>query len=292
MSTPAQGRLQLPGTVLAVGREGAAVRGRCRCAVLAVVVVVATACAGAAADDPSPLAAWPGTVAAIGDSITTAAFPDREHLASDNPALSWATGADDVASHRARIAVHEPRVTGVNVAVAGARIADAPRQADEAAAAGADYVTFLLGANDLCAAEPPSAERFGTVVRDALGRLGTRLPDAYVFVVSIPDVVHLRELLGSDIRAVTTWQRTGACPAVLGAQPTTGDLAAVRDLHAAYNDALVTACDEHPRCRHDGGAVAAHRFSADEVSSVDFFHPSVAGQRRLAELTWGAAFGG
>lgn len=261
---------------------------------LALALAVAGACAGSPDVDPAPLPAWPDTVAAIGDSITTAAVPDRDHLTADNLELSWATGGAEVASHRARIAEQagqDAEVTAVNVAVAGARIADAPAQADRAVASGADYVTFLMGANDLCAPEPPAPDRFGAVVREALGRLQAGLPDAYVFVVSIPDVTHLREELGGNLRATATWQRTGACPAVLAGEPSPAELDAVRELHAAYNAALRDACDAHARCRHDDGAVAEHRFSAREVSDADFFHPSVAGQRRLAELTWSVAFG-
>lgn len=259
---------------------------------LALALVLATACSGPGSEDPSPLPDWPATIAGIGDSITTAAVPDREHLSADNPELSWVTGGAEVGSHRARIAEHGVEVTAVDVAAAGARIADAPAQAAHAVQTGADYVTFLLGANDVCAADPPPPDRFGAMVRDALGRLETGLPDAYVLVVSIPDVTHLREVFAGDVRATATWQRTGACPAVLAGQPTEAALDAVRGRQAAYNAELLAACGEHPRCVSDGGAVAAHRFSATEVSHVDFFHPSVAGQRRLAELTWNVTFGG
>lgn len=236
--------------------------------------------------------AWPDTIAAIGDSITTAAVPDLDHLSADNPELSWATGSAAVGSHRARIEERHPGVAAHNVAVAGARIAGARAQADRAVTTGADYVLFLLGSNDLCATDPPSPGGFEREVGTALGRLHDGLPDAYVFVVSIPDVVHLRELFDGNVRARTAWQRTGACPAVLGSGLSHSELAAVRDRHAAYNRALADVCDRHARCRHDAGRVAQHRFSRGEVSRADFFHPSVDGQRRLAELTWRAAFTG
>ncbi|MBW3620450.1 MAG: SGNH/GDSL hydrolase family protein [Actinobacteria bacterium] len=258
---------------------------------LATALVVGTACSGSGSEGPAPLPAWPATIAGIGDSITTAAVPDREHLSADNPELSWVTGGAEVDGHRARVAAHDVAVTAADVAVAGARIADAPAQAERAVAAGADYVTFLLGANDVCASDPPSPEVFGAGVRDALGRLESGLSDAHVLVVSIPDVVHLREVFAGDVRATATWQRTGACPAVLAGQPTEDVLVAVRARQAAYDAELRAACAEHPRCVDDGGAVAAHRFGADEVSDVDYFHPSVAGQRRLAALTWDAMFG-
>lgn len=258
----------------------------------AACLVVAAACSSPGVPDPSPLPAWPDTIAAIGDSITTAAAPDLDHLSADNARLSWATGGEEVGSHRARIAQQHPGVTAHNVAGAGARIADAPAQADQAVATGADYVTFLLGSNDLCATGPPTARQFEAETRDALRRLETGLPDAYVLMVSIPDVLHLRQEFVGSARAQAAWQRTGACPPVLAPGRSESDLAAVGDLHATYNRILRDVCNQHPNCRHDAGRVAQYRFSRSEVSPADFFHPSIDGQRRLAELTWHVAFAG
>ena len=39
-------------------------------------------------------------------------------------------------------------------------------------------------------------------------------------------------------------------------------------------------------CRFDGFAVYDHAFERGEVSRLDYFHPSLAGQRTLASLTW------
>jgi len=39
-------------------------------------------------------------------------------------------------------------------------------------------------------------------------------------------------------------------------------------------------------CRFDGGAVAAHAFARTDISTRDYFHPSVAGQARLSSITW------
>ena len=36
----------------------------------------------------------------------------------------------------------------------------------------------------------------------------------------------------------------------------------------------------------------AYEFSADEISGIDFFHPSVAGQRAIAEIAWDSLEGG
>ena len=51
-------------------------------------------------------------------------------------------------------------------------------------------------------------------------------------------------------------------------------------------------CDAAERCIDDGGAVFAYEFSADEISAIDFFHPSVAGQRAIAEIAWDSLEGG
>ena len=39
-------------------------------------------------------------------------------------------------------------------------------------------------------------------------------------------------------------------------------------------------------CRYDGGIVAATEFVAADISTRDYFHPSLAGQVKLASITW------
>jgi len=39
-------------------------------------------------------------------------------------------------------------------------------------------------------------------------------------------------------------------------------------------------------CRYDDGAVFNYSFNKTEVSRLDYFHPSLAGQATLAKLTW------
>jgi hypothetical protein len=45
-------------------------------------------------------------------------------------------------------------------------------------------------------------------------------------------------------------------------------------------------CASYPSCRFDGNVVANYAFTAAQVSTYDYFHPSVAGQAKLAEITW------
>ncbi len=65
--------------------------------------------------------------------------------------------------------------------------------------------------------------------------------------------------------------------------------AAVERRVAAYDAAFTAACRRHPRCTGDGGAVARHPFPLSFVSDVDFFHPSLEGQRALAAVSWAVA---
>ncbi|MGX9898772.1 SGNH/GDSL hydrolase family protein [Arthrobacter sp. SA17] len=104
-----------------------------------------------------PQASFPRSMAALGDSIT------RAHSVcchpGDQPELSWSTGsnaAQGIQSHYRRLLEVQPGLSRNNNAVSGSTAADLPAQAAAAASQGADYVTILIGANDLCAASPPA----------------------------------------------------------------------------------------------------------------------------------------
>src|SRR5918995_3480292 len=150
-------------------------------AVVAMWVVAGPGVGPAAAAPPLP-----GSVAAIGDSITQAY--DVCCWYGNHPANSWSTGGagwDGVTSHYERIRAGRPGVVAYNDAVSGARMSDAPAQASRAVGQGARYVTILMGANDLCtssAATMTSVETFRSQVRQAVATLRTGAPNALVFV--------------------------------------------------------------------------------------------------------------
>jgi hypothetical protein len=236
----------------------------------------------------APLA--PLTLAAIGDSITRATHVCCEY--GDHPDRSWSTGSgtEEVVSHAERLRTSGYDVSAVSVARAGARIDDAPRQAQAAVNAAADYVTFLLGANDACASTVDAmtpVPAFRADLERALAILDRGLSaDARVFVASVPDVARLWEVLRDDEGARFTWNVAGICSSVLGPDATDADRRAVTTRVAAYNAIIVDACGRYERCRDDGAAVFVHRFAAEDVSPLDHFHPSLSGQAALAEITW------
>jgi hypothetical protein len=58
----------------------------------------------------------------------------------------------------------------------------------------------------------------------------------------------------------------------------------------ADNDALARVCQGFAQCRWDNYAVYNTAFSTADVSTVDYFHPSVTGQRNLSAETWAAGY--
>ncbi len=95
---------------------------------------------------------YPDSMASLGDSITRAANPEPS-LIGDQPQYSWSTGSNNsVESHYYRILQQNSPISGNNNndAVSGARMTDLNSQAQTAVIQGVDYVTILMGANDVC----------------------------------------------------------------------------------------------------------------------------------------------
>lgn len=247
---------------------------------------------------PSPRSGLPASMAALGDSVT-AGFGSCLSLATCTR-NSWSTGGGlRVESHYKRLLDANPAIRDKarNHATSGARAAALPGQATAAAESGAQYVTVLIGANDACRGrvdEMTPVAAFRADVDQALAVLRKSRARPRVLVASVPDLYRLWEIGHTDERAVRAWSR-GICPALLADATSTAPAdvrrrAAVRERITAYNAQLAAACRKYgSRCRYDGGAVHRVRFTLDMVNSLDHFHPNLAGQNKLAEVTWGAS---
>jgi lysophospholipase L1-like esterase len=260
--------------------------------VLVAALALATAVGCTGAEPPRPRA-----IAALGDSITRGfAACDR---GGDCVELSWATGtAQEVDSHAERLDL-DAIDSSYNLAVSGARVAGLDSQVQAALRTRADYVTVLIGANDACArdeAAMTSVEEYTAAFDRALDALARGLPDAHILVLSIPDLARLWELGKErpDIRRV--WESHGVCQSMLANPTDTSETAQdrrdrVRARIQAYNAAMAAACVRHTsQCRHDHNAVFDYRFDLDDVSGMDYWHPSKHGQATLAQLAWQAGF--
>ncbi|MEV4043728.1 lysophospholipase L1-like esterase [Streptomyces sp. SAI-195] len=253
---------------------------------------------GSASKRSKPAPAWdtsPGSVAAVGDSITRGF--DACAVLSDCPEVSWATGSsakvDSLAVRllgKADAAEHS-----WNYAVTGARMADLTAQVTRAAQRGPQLVAVMAGANDACrstTSEMTPVADFRAQFQEAMTTLRKRLPKAQVYVSSIPDLKRLWSQGRTNALGKQVW-KLGLCPSMLG-DADSMDAAAtlrrntVRDRVADYNEVLREVCAKDRRCRTDDGAVHAYRFGTDQLSHWDWFHPSVDGQARLAEIAYRA----
>ena len=242
--------------------------------------------------------AYPNSIASTGDSITRA-FNDCWFPYVDCPAASWSTGTSSN-SHYRHIQAANPAVTGrsYNQAETGADMADLYGQVQGVIGRRAEYVTILMGANDVCESSEAGMTDVGVFraqFADALASLTASLPSSRVFVSSIPDIYQLFSLYRYDLGANSVWAIAGICQSML-AYPFSnlpGDVARrarVRQRNIDYNTQLAQVCAMYTQCRFDGNAVFNTAFVRSDVTTRDYFHPSVAGQTKLAAITWGATF--
>jgi hypothetical protein len=267
--------------------------GRVARIVLLALVVVLTGLVAQPAWAAPPL---PASMAAIGDSITRAYDVCCSY--GDHPGQSWSTGYtsyDGIASHYERIRQLNSAITshGYNDAVTGAKMSAAPGQSTQAVNQGARYVTILLGANDLCTSSVStmtSPEDFRTYFSRAMDTLLAPGQDRYVFVASIPNLYQLWQVLHTNSLARTVWAAAKICQSMLAATNTETERQKVVSREEAFNQVLANVCAQYSRCRWDNKAVYSYSFSASQVSSLDFFHPSLSGQAALARVTWAASW--
>lgn len=246
---------------------------------------------------PATAGYYPRSMAALGDSITQAT--NVCCVPGDYPAQSWSTGdggADGIRTHYERLLRLQPALRGnaFNNSVSGARVSDLPRQAAVAASQRAGYVTILMGANDLCTPSlqtmTPVAD-FRAKVYESLAVLNQMRPRPQVFISSIPNIYQLWSVLHTDPAAQQVWSSFAICQSMLSPANTDAMRQEVAQREVAFNAILARACDHFGRiCRHDDGAVYNHSFTAADVGTLDYFHPSARGQAKLADITWRAAW--
>jgi lysophospholipase L1-like esterase len=251
----------------------------------------------------------PRVMAALGDSITRGfntsgpGCPTGPSL--DCPQNSWATGTNPaVDSVRERLDAISPQpLTAYNDAISGARAINLLSQAQAAAAQDPDFVLIEIGANDACATTPTSTTTFREQVREALEVLVSANKQVYIQLMSIPDINNLRTIFTEppDPNAIGRWKAFNVCQGLLAEPLSTASAdeerrQAFRAQVIAYNEALAEVCAEFKRCIWDDYAVFESGFTTADVATVantptaDYFHPSVAGQARLAEAAWSTTF--
>jgi lysophospholipase L1-like esterase len=243
-------------------------------------------------------------MASTGDSITRA-FDATWFgcFLADCPQYSWSTGTSStVNSQYLRLTFLNPALKGnvYNDAKSGAKMADLYGQLNTAATQHVDYVTILIGANDACTGSESTmttVAAFRRSIDAALATLRNRLPDAEIFIASIPDVGRLWAIGKDDPSARDAWSAFGVCQSML-ADPTSTRPADVDRRNRVerrivdFNTQLAQACLAYgANCAFDDNAVFHYPFALSQVSTWDYFHPNTAGQAALADITYAAGFG-
>lgn len=266
-------------------------------ATLAGVTALVLLTTGPAVADPGPP---PSSMASIGDSITRGFNACGWYV--DCTSRSFSTGDNStVNSHYLRIRAVNPAIGGrnVNAAKTGAKSADAYAQAGTAVSQGVGYVTILIGANDACTSSEATMTTVATFranIDAALNRLRAGLPNAKVYVISIPDIHRLWSVGRGSGSARTAWSLFGICQSML-ANPTSTSQAdvdrrnRVRQRVVDFNTQLAQACTAYgTNCRFDGNAVFGYPFTLNQLSGWDYFHPNTTGQQVLASVSYPAGF--
>jgi len=260
--------------------------------ILVIAVLIATTTA------PTHAAAIPNSMAALGDSITQA-YNSRSFLAS-SPTYSWSTGSTStVNSLYVRFLAQNPAISGknYNYSVVGAKMSGLSTQASKVTAT-TEYVTILIGANDVCTSSESTmttVDTFRSQLTTAMNTLKARAPNARVYVVSIPNIYNLWYVLKGNSSARLRWALYSICQSMLKNPTSTTKTDTDRRLrvaarNVAFNTVLAEVCTAYgPNCSYDNNAVYNTSFLASDVSTLDYFHPSVAGQSKLAAAAWAAS---
>jgi len=240
----------------------------------------------------------PNSMAAIGDSITQA-YDDCCSLGS-HPQDSWSTGSSypgsGINSHYERLVALNGSIFGhsYNDSVPGATVASTKSQAQIAVQQRAQYVTVLIGANDVCtdsvSSMTPTTE-FQSDFQAAMSVLeGGLPPTAHIFVSSIPNIYQLWTVLHDNPNAEAVWSAAQICQSMLSPSDTEAQRQQVLAQEQADNSAMAQVCQQYANCKWDNDSIFDYQFSANDVSTIDYFHPSQMGQSVLADLTWNSSW--
>ena len=243
----------------------------------------------------STISATSFKIGAFGDSISIAY---NAELPGPNNEFSWSTGSavgDQLISHSQRLeAVLPPiKISTYNFASNGARASTLSAQIDQLGDTGLDYATVLVGSNDLIQWFGPynqSLRAYTVDLQQACERLIALNPRVMILLVSLPDQ---RRVL--DLSSPWLLQQ-------LGLNNGASSLGTASDFFSrsigqlyeerwqATNDVLTRIAAEHKANVRFSGRVSRTIFGPQHLSSIDRYHPSVAGQKLLAEVTWEEGF--
>lgn len=227
--------------------------------------------------------------------------------------LSWSTGFQKdefVMSHAERLQRHQKHLFAMNFAESGAESWDLKYQVkhllaeQEASGLGFDYVTLLMGANDLLATRidlVTTTEDFITNIESALFQILDANPSAKILLVGVPEFFEILHQTRDEI-VTRIWGYKITCDDLR--TTILGEKIAFDANHPEY-EALIERFQDYQNALLELGLYlevyfpdarikvlrnfrTAQRYQ--ETISVDCFHPSYKGQGEIAESTWREGF--
>jgi lysophospholipase L1-like esterase len=249
------------------------------------------------------------TLRLVWDALSILATPAGKERVEKRE-LSWSTGFDPkerVFSHGARLARLSglSRIKAYNSAVSGETSLDVvntqlPELGEwsrmELGQAYPDYVTLLIGPNDICAKTVeemvPVDDYYWNIVR-VVDEVLSKSPKSRILLSSIPDVEKLRNIakdahLHSGMKCSRLWSTAHVCPTLTSLSDPAGR-ALVKQRVDQYNEALKDVARSRSAYYGDRVRYGWHTFETDynpNDLSIDCFHPNPSGQEKLAESTW------
>ena len=228
-------------------------------------------------------------IGALGDSISTGfnsgGWGNREKKDS------WTTGySSQVDSHYKKIReILGDKIKVFNTAVAGAKVEDIPSQVDKLLSSSIDYLTILIGANDICSWDneyEADFSKFKYTFTSSVERIVVSNPDIKIVLVPVPNLIALWEKGSQNRSCRFKWRMFGICKSLLSSDNTKEK----RDLFSIklnrVNDFFYKISKLYSDNIRYNKTLGTYDFDFEHISKRDCFHPSISGQNLISDLTW------
>ena len=227
-------------------------------------------------------------IVSMGDSIT-AGFNTRWPGDLNNSRYNWSTGSSSqVNSHLNKIKkIISQEVKAINVAKSRATSYNLAKQFNDIKSPTIDYLTVLIGANDVCDWTEEYAEdmrKFSNNVKHILDEAIATNDKVRIVLPAIPNMYRLYDQGKNTCGG--RWDYFKACPSLLHSERSDRERLEFRDRLIAANETLAQLADNYQKNVKFVREVFDFEFSIEHISGLDCFHPSVKGQNELARITW------
>ena len=226
------------------------------------------------------------TMGALGDSISGGFNAERPFYQRDK---NWADGIN-IESHANLLRkLGNLEVISKNVSVSGAVTSDITNQTNLLLQNGfrPDYVTILIGANDIClgSRKPDELALYSRgVLEDSIRKIIEVNPKVKILISAVPNLNHLYSLMNVDPVCVENWRSLNICEKLLLSTKFEREKGVYR--WNAYNKMLSEFPSRYPANVKFSSILIGNDLTTIDVSRVDCFHPSVVGQAEISRLTW------